>query len=121
MPQLVNPHEVAARSLLPSFLYLPGEVDFPAGSLTLPWREAARDVGELARKRGAENPVRLVASAKSWLWYGAANRSGAILPWGAPEEVPKISPVDASAAYLRHLRDAWNHNRAAASRRRTCC
>ncbi len=66
-------------------------------------------VGELARKRGAENPVRLVASAKSWLSYGAANRSGAILPWGAPAEVTQVSPVDASAAYLRHLRDAWNH------------
>jgi hypothetical protein len=110
VPQLVNPHEVAARSLLPSFLYLPSEVDFPAGSLALPWSNGRPGiVGELARKRGAENPVRLVASAKSWLSYGAANRSGAILPWGAPEEVPKISPVEASAAYLRHLRDAWNH------------
>jgi hypothetical protein len=110
VPQLVNPHEVAARSLLPSFLYLPSEVDFPAGSLTLPWSDGRPGiVGELARKRGAENPVRLVASAKSWLSYGAANRSGAILPWGAPEEVPRISPVDASAAYLRHLREAWNH------------
>ena len=110
IPQLVNPNEVAARSLLPSFLYLPSEVDFPAGSLALPWTDAQSGiVGELARKRGAENPVRLVASAKSWLSYGAANRSGTILPWGAPEEVPKVSPVDASAAYLRHLRQAWNH------------
>jgi len=113
IPQLVNAHEVAARSLLPSFLYLPGEVDFPAGSLALPWTEAPPAVvGELARKRGAENPVRLVASAKSWLSYSAANRSGAILPWGAPSEVPKISPVDASAAYLRHLGDAWQHETA---------
>jgi molecular chaperone DnaK (HSP70) len=110
VPQLVNPNEVAARSLLPSFLYLPSEVDFPAGSLALPWTDGASGiVGELARKRGAENPVRLVASAKSWLSHGAANRSGAILPWGAPSEVTKVSPVDASAAYLRHLRYAWNH------------
>jgi hypothetical protein len=110
VPQLVNPNEVAARSLLPSFLYLPSEVDFPAGSLALPWTDSASGiVGELARKRGAENPVRLVASAKSWLSHGAANRSGAILPWGAPSEVTKVSPVDASAAYLRHLRYAWNH------------
>ena len=110
IPQLVNPHEVASRSLLPSFMYLPGEVDFPAGSLALPWSDTPSGiVGELARKRGAENPVRLVASAKSWLSYGAANRSGAILPWGAPAEVPKVSPVDASAAYLRHLCDAWSH------------
>jgi molecular chaperone DnaK (HSP70) len=110
VPQLVNPHEVASRALLPSFLYLPSEVDFAAGSLVLPWKTSATGVvGELARKRGAENPVRLVASAKSWLSYAAANRNGAILPWGAPAEVEKISPVEASAAYLRHLRDAWNH------------
>ena len=94
--------------LLPSFLYLPGEADFPAGSLALPWEPApSRIAGELARKRGAENPVRLVSSAKSWLSHGAANRSGAILPWGAPPEVPKVSPLDASASYLAHLRDAW--------------
>ena len=86
IPQLVNPHEVAARSLLPSFLYLPSEVGLPGGQpgAAMDRRIAAGIVGELARKRGAENPVRLVASAKSWLSYGAANRSGAILPWGAP-------------------------------------
>src|SRR5206468_4325941 len=31
-----------------------------------------------------------------------------ILPWGAPEDVPKVSPVAASASYLAHLRAAWN-------------
>ena len=38
VPQLINPGEVEDRSLLPSFLFLPGELDFPEGSLTLPWR-----------------------------------------------------------------------------------
>jgi molecular chaperone DnaK (HSP70) len=97
VPQLVNPHEAAARTLLPSFMYIPGEVDFPSGSLALPWdAQPAVVVGELARKRGAENPVRLVASAKSWLSHGAASRTTAILPWGAPAEVAKVSPVEAS-------------------------
>ena len=32
IPQLVNPNEVAERTLLPSFLYIPGEFDFPKGS-----------------------------------------------------------------------------------------
>jgi molecular chaperone DnaK (HSP70) len=104
VPQLVNAGELAARTLLPSFLYAPGELDFPAGSLALPWDESPRFVtGELARRRGAENPVRLVASAKSWLSHGGANRTAPILPWGAPDEVPHISPVDASAEYLKHL------------------
>jgi hypothetical protein len=107
--QVVNPGEVAERPLLPSFLYLPGDLDFPAGSTALPWdRQPTQIVGELARKRGAENPVRLVASAKSWLSFAGAQRTAPILPWGAPSEVPHISPVDTSAAYLRHLAAAFD-------------
>jgi molecular chaperone DnaK (HSP70) len=104
VPQLVMPGEIAARPLLPSFLYLPGAQDFPAGSLALPWApDPPYAGGELARRRGAENPGRLVSSAKSWLSYGGAQRTGPILPWGAPDGVERISPVDASAEYLRHL------------------
>ena len=102
--QLVNPGEVAGRPLLPSFLYVPGELDFPAASTALPWdSQPPYVIGELARKRGAENAARLVASAKSWLSYGGAQRTAPILPWGAPDDVTKLSPVDASAEYLRHL------------------
>jgi hypothetical protein len=108
IPQTVNPGEVAARPLLPSFLYAPGALDFPAGSTALPWDPSPAFVaGELARRRGSESPARLIASAKSWLSYGGANRTAPILPWGAPEEVPHVSPVDASAAYLRHLAAAF--------------
>jgi hypothetical protein len=31
------------------------------------------------------------------------------LPWNAPEDVGKISPVDASQRYLEHLAAAWAH------------
>ena len=114
IPQLVNPGEVAPRTLLPSFLYVPGEMDFPAGSTALPWLPSPPFVvGELARRRGAENPVRLVASAKSWLSYGGANRTASILPWGAPDEVRHVSPVEASAEYLRHLVAAFDADVAA--------
>ena len=114
IPQLVNPGEVAPRTLLPSFLYAPGEIDFPPGSLALPWEEAPRLVtGELARRRGAENPQRLIASAKSWLSHGGANRTAPILPWGAPDEVPHISPVEASAQYLKHLAAVFDREVAA--------
>ena len=113
IPQLVNPNEVGERTLLPSFLYLPGELDFPKGSLALPWeREPRFVVGELGRKRGAESPARLVASAKSWLCYAAVDRSAPILPWQAPEEVPKLSPIEASSHFLDHLRRAWDHQNA---------
>jgi len=119
IPQIVNPNEVAERTLLPSFLYIPADLDFPAGSLSLPW-DASPDfvVGELARKRGAENPGRLVASAKSWLSYAAANRTAPILPWHAPEEVSKLSPVEASSRYLQHLRTVWDVQRAGQGKRR---
>jgi hypothetical protein len=108
IPQLINPNEVAERTLLPSFLYIPGELDFPKGSIAVPWEPAPQFViGELARKRGAESPNRLVSSAKSWLSYAGVNRTSPILPWQAPAEVPKLSPVEASSQFLQHLAKVW--------------
>jgi Hsp70 protein len=109
VPQLVNPGEVRDEDLLPSFLYLPGGKDFPEGSLSLPW-DGAPDgvVGRLAQKRGAENAGRLISSAKSWLSHGGVDRTAPILPWKAPEGVPKLSPVEASRRYLEHLSRAWD-------------
>lgn len=112
--QLVNPGEVAAPTLLPSFLFLPGPQDFAGGATALPWDEHPDAVvGELARTRGAENPPRLVSSAKSWLSHPGVDRAGPILPWQAPEEVPRVSPVSASARYLAHLARGWEHARGA--------
>ncbi len=109
IPQLTGPGEVGDESLLPSFLYLPGETEFTAGSLALPWDAEPRYIaGRFAQRRGGENAGRLVASAKSWLSNPGADRTAANLPWQAPEGVPKISAIDASAEYLKHLRHAWN-------------
>jgi hypothetical protein len=109
IPQLVNANEVAPEWLLPSFLYIPGDNDFPAGSTALPWDHKPRFVtGHLAQRRGAEISSRLVSSAKSWLSYSSVDRTAAMLPWKAAEGVPRISPVDASAEYLKHLRAAWD-------------
>ena len=113
IPQLVSANEVAAEPLLPSFLYIPGERDFPKGSIALPWDESPEYVtGKLAQRRGAEVSSRLVASAKSWLSYSSVDRTAAMLPWKAAEGLPRISPVDASAQYLKHLRAAWNSEHA---------
>jgi len=109
IPQVVNPNEVADRTLLPSFLYIPGDLDFPKGSLSLPWDGKPQFViGELARKRGAESPGRLISSAKSWLSYTGANRTAPILPWQAAPEVSKLSPVEVSSRYLAYIRTAWD-------------
>src|SRR5690242_11067595 len=110
VPQLVAPGEVAPRELLPSFLYLPGAHDLPPGATALPWNpECPYAVGEFARNHGARVPGRLVTSAKSWLCHAGVDRSAPLLPWSAPPDVPRLSPVEVSARYLRHLVAAWNH------------
>lgn len=109
IPQLTAPGTVESRQLLPSFLYLAAAAEFPEGSLGLPWNKSlGLTVGELARSHGAKVPTRLVSSAKSWLCHPTVDRRAAILPWGAPADVQKVSPVDASAKYLEHLRQAWD-------------
>ena len=106
--QVVQPGEVRAEELLPSFVYLPGPKDFAEGATALPWDENPKYiVGTLARRRGAETLGRLVSSAKSWLSYAGIDRNEAFLPVHAPDGVPKISPVEASRAYLEHLNEAW--------------
>lgn len=107
--QLVNAGEVAPAPLLPSSLYIPGPGEFVEGSLALPWNsEPPYIVGQLARSRGIENASRLVSSAKSWLSNQNADPSQPLLPLTAPEGIAKVSPLQASAQYLEHLRSAWN-------------
>jgi len=107
--QVTAPGTLEARQLLPSFLYLASDTEFPAGSLNLPWTTSPRPlVGEFARSHGAKVPTRLVSSAKSWLIHPGVDRRAKILPWQAPADVAKISPVEASARVLEHLREAWD-------------
>lgn len=121
--QLTTPREREALAMLPSCLYapLPGEFDGDPDWVA----------GEVARKRGAEVVGRFVSSAKSWLSHAAVDRLAAILPWGAPdaaapdaaapegaaapggeaaEATRRISPVDASARLLAHIREAWDRD-----------
>ena len=107
IPQLVSASTVENRPMLPSFLYLaPGG---ERGSYDLPWA-ADRDfaAGELARRQAALVPTRTVAAAKSWLCHSRVDRSQPILPWNAPDDVGKVSPVEASRRYLDHMVAAWN-------------
>lgn len=110
IPQVVQAGAVEDRPLLPSFLYLPGPKEQPAGSLRLPWAKD-RDfaVGEFARNFGSQVPTRLVASAKSWLCHPGIDRKAAVLPWKAPEDSRRVSPLEATTHYLKHLAEAWNH------------
>jgi hypothetical protein len=110
IPQVTGVGAVEEKWLLPSFLYLPNAQEFPADGLALPWDKSPDVlVGEFARSHGGKVPTRLVSSAKSWLCHAGVNRLDPILPWQAPPEVPRISPLAASAHYLRHLSAAWDH------------
>jgi len=113
IPQVVQPGAVEPRPLLPSFLYLPGPGELPAGSLQLPW-DSGRDyvVGEFARQQGNLVPTRLVSSAKSWLCHPGIDRKAPVLPWKAPDDARRVSPVQASTYYLKHMIEAWNHQMA---------
>ncbi|MDH3717105.1 MAG: Hsp70 family protein [Planctomycetota bacterium] len=108
IPQLVSADTVESRSTLPSFAYLAQSHESGAGSFDLPWA-AQRDfaVGEIARRQAAEAPDRTISSAKSWLCHSLVDRHQPILPWDAPDEVPKISPVAATQRYLEHVIAAW--------------
>lgn len=109
LPQLTAPGVIDERKQLPSFLYLPHEAELAASDRVLPWDSQPEHViGELARQLGSKTPIRLVASAKSWLSHAGVDCRSALLPLQSPEEVPRVSPLDASIAYLRHMRDAWD-------------
>jgi len=111
IPQLTAPGTVEELPLLPSFLYLPHADELAPGDVTLPWPQSADEqtgvAGEMARSRGATTPIRLVSSAKSWLSHPGVDRRSALLPNDAPEEVTRVSPLEASTRYLSHLRKAW--------------
>lgn len=113
--QLVAPGEVAARPLLPSLRYHPLPGELVASDMQLPWPEPDLEedlpqavLGEWAWELGSKVPGRLVTSAKSWLSHSLVDRTAPILPWGGAEGVAKVSPVQASASYLAHVRAAWN-------------
>ncbi|MBS0264454.1 MAG: Hsp70 family protein, partial [Planctomycetes bacterium] len=119
VPQLIAPGQVELRDTLPSFHYQPAAGEFSADSLRLPWQPqtatagaANQDptpiVGSLARDHGILSQGRLIESAKSWLCHAGVDRTAELLPWHGLPEVTRISPVEASARYLKHIHEAWN-------------
>lgn len=124
VPQLVAPGDLQMRALLPSSLYAPAGFELTEEQAHLPWHPKADEgssksaalpdiVGEAAKRLGAKTPVRLIESSKSWLCHAEVHRTSAILPWHAPEGVPKKSPVEVATAILLHLRQAWDSQMAA--------
>jgi hypothetical protein len=109
--QLVAADSIEARAGLPSFIHIAPQQQ---AGFKLPWQAPGESgshlaVGEYARRQSAESPQRAVVGAKSWLANSRVDRRQPILPWEAPADVAKISPVEASKRYLEHLVSAWNH------------
>ena len=119
LPQRISATEVRKDTLLPSVRYqaAPGEL---GDAWQQPWPPKGADaqapavLGRWARDLGAAVPSRLVASAKSWLSHPGVDRTAAILPWGAGDEVHKLSPLAASASYLAHIQTVWDAEHPAA-------
>lgn len=110
VPQLTGQGEFSKANALPSFLYIPGEYDISKEALQHPWKKDKDQFpGIFARDHGAKIPSRLVSSAKSWLCNPRVDKEGNILPWGS-EGVVKVSPVTATAEYLKHIKNAWNNS-----------
>jgi hypothetical protein len=110
VPQLVAPGQVEARETLPSCHYEPAAGELGAGALRMPWQKQDPDhvVGFFARDHGALVPGRLIVSAKSWLCHSGVDRTAPLLPWHGAPDVERLSPVETSARYLAHVRDAWD-------------
>lgn len=109
IPQLTGPGTIDEKWQLPSFVYQAHESELTADDISLPWAQVPVIVGALARDLGGKTPIRLVSSAKSWLCHGDVDRHAAFLPLNSPDEVPRLSPLDATGLYLEHLREAWDY------------
>ena len=106
--QLVAANTTETKNSLPSFSYLANAAESTGGAFDLPWAsDRSFAVGQYARSRGVDAPDRTVGASKSWLCHQGVDRRAKILPWNAPEDVAKISPVAAAQQYLQHLADAW--------------
>ncbi|MCA9138069.1 MAG: Hsp70 family protein, partial [Planctomycetales bacterium] len=114
VPQWVDLGQLERRETLPSFHYelTPSEAGGQVGGL--PWgtdnTKVSSCVGVFARDAGSRHPGRRINSAKSWLSHDGVDRSADFLPWHGDADVPRMSPVSASAMYLNHLRNAWDND-----------
>lgn len=111
IPQLTAPGVTTELPRLPSALYFPIEVERESGSLASPLAaQGSYCVGAYALEQSAYLPGRVVLSAKSWLCHGGVDRTNKILPWRSDEVPPseKLSPIEASAQFLRYVREAWD-------------
>src|SRR3954470_5089935 len=99
IPQHVRQNIIEGQRTIPSFLFIGDD-----GTIY---------TGIYAREQGALVPTRSVHSAKSWLSNPDVDRTAKILPWDAQESGRVFSPVEVSARYVQHMREAFEKARTA--------
>lgn len=110
IPQVIKSGLQEERPSLPSFIYFPLEEELTSRIAGISWEPSrALCTGTFAHSRGSELPSRLIASAKSWLCHAGIDRRAPSLPIMGDEEIQSISPLDACAELLRHLKEAWDN------------
>ncbi|MCK4493774.1 MAG: hsp70 family protein [Methylococcales bacterium] len=107
--QLVDLGQVAAKKLLPSVRYHPANGELSEADITFSPAGGKAVIGEAARLLGAKTQGRFVTSAKSWLSHPSVDHTANILPWGSEADMEKVSPLEASASYLAHIKTVWRH------------
>lgn len=109
IPQVIASGTEDKAVSLPSFLYLPLEAELKKKVVGVSWDvERSHAVGVHARERSQEVPDRVVTSAKSWLCHDGVDRRAPLLPLTMDNVEQRLSPLDTCAAFLTHLREAWN-------------
>ncbi len=99
--QALDAERQISQSTLPSFLYrAPSAEDWSCGAF--------------ARASTFHQPGRVIHSAKSWLCHPGVDRKARLLPWNSPDLPPaqRLSPLEASAQLLQHLKLAWEEEHA---------
>lgn len=109
IPQVISSGEQGENPSLPSFIYFPLTEELAAQTAGVPW-DPSRSycIGIYGRDRGAEIPSHLISSSKSWLCHAGIDRREKLLPIEAEEDTEKMSPLEACACMLQHIREAWN-------------
>ena len=64
--------------------------------------------GSHGSRRGREISRPIDCLRQMWLCHSGVDRAAKLLPWHGAADVDRLSPVEASARYLGHIREAWN-------------
>ena len=121
IPQWDRDGALKSSENLPSFCYLPPKSAYKKGEFKLPFvsyrsEEEVDDkvLGSYARRQMSLTPDRVIHAAKSWLCPRGVDSHECILPWHSDTLIgeQRLSPIEVSSLYLKHLKDVWNEEMA---------